>query len=115
MITTQTPLHDASNPGTAGRESPLVQVAIVDDDGQPVGPDAVGEIVVRPRTSGAMFSGYWRQPGETLAAWRDLWHHTGDYGALDAPTLARAGLAYMPLQFEASINNKQGRKKCRAV
>jgi len=114
MITTQTPLHDASNPGTAGRESPLVQVAIVDDDGQPVGPDAVGEIVVRPRTSGAMFSGYWRQPGETLAAWRDLWHHTGDYGALDArgnlsfvdrksDSMRRRGENISSLQLEAAI------------
>jgi crotonobetaine/carnitine-CoA ligase len=84
MITTQTPLSEARNPGSVGRESPLVQLAVVDDDDRPVAPGVVGEIVLRPRTPGAMFREYWRQPTETLAAWRDLWHHTGDFGVLDA-------------------------------
>ena len=61
-----------------------------------------------------MFSGYWRQPGETLAAWRDLWHHTGDYGALDArgnlsfvdrksDSMRRRGENISSLQLEAAI------------
>lgn len=84
MMTTQTPLSKANNPGTAGCASPLVELRVVDDSDQPVTTGTVGEVVVRPRTSAAMFSGYWRQPEETLRTWRGLWHHTGDFGALDA-------------------------------
>ena len=28
-------------------------------------------------------SGYWNKPAATVAAWRNLWHHTGDLGYLD--------------------------------
>jgi crotonobetaine/carnitine-CoA ligase len=31
-----------------------------------------------------MFSGYWHNPEATVRAWRNLWHHTGDLGRLDA-------------------------------
>ena len=30
-----------------------------------------------------MFSGYWGKPEASLAAFRNLWHHTGDLGKLD--------------------------------
>jgi crotonobetaine/carnitine-CoA ligase len=30
-----------------------------------------------------MFSGYWRRPEATLAAFRNLWFHTGDIGRFD--------------------------------
>jgi crotonobetaine/carnitine-CoA ligase len=30
-----------------------------------------------------MFLGYWGKPADTLRTWRNLWHHTGDYGRFD--------------------------------
>jgi crotonobetaine/carnitine-CoA ligase len=30
-----------------------------------------------------MYSGYWRKPEATVAAWRNLWHHTGDLARAD--------------------------------
>jgi carnitine-CoA ligase len=69
--------------GTLGRPTSIVDVAVVDDDDQVVPDGQVGEIVVRPRVPGAIFSGYWQRPAETLAAWRNLWYHTGDYGRRD--------------------------------
>lgn len=66
--------------GTLGRPTSIVDVAVVDDDDHVVPDGQVGEIVVRPRVAGAIFSGYWQRPAETLAAWRNLWYHTGDYG-----------------------------------
>jgi crotonobetaine/carnitine-CoA ligase len=30
-----------------------------------------------------MFSGYFREPEQTVAAWRNLWFHSGDRGYLD--------------------------------
>jgi crotonobetaine/carnitine-CoA ligase len=56
---------------------------VVDDDDTILPTGQVGEIVVRPRVSGTFFSGYWEDPGATLATWRNLWHHTGDLGRQD--------------------------------
>lgn len=69
--------------GTAGRESPIYHVQVVDEHGrrQPVG--VVGEIVARPKEAGWMFDGYDGDAAATAGAWRDLWFHTGDRGVLD--------------------------------
>ena len=47
-------------------------------------PDAVGEIVVRPRFPFTTMQGYLGMPGETVGSWRNLWFHTGDAAYLDA-------------------------------
>jgi crotonobetaine/carnitine-CoA ligase len=69
---------------SAGKALPWLDVQVVDDaDGVlPVGQP--GEIVVRPLEPHSMFAGYWRKERETLVAWRNLWHHTGDLGYFDA-------------------------------
>jgi crotonobetaine/carnitine-CoA ligase len=69
---------------SSGRPSPLLDVRIVDEDDREVPLGEAGEIVVRPKVPNAMFSGYWRKPAETVGAWRNLWHHTGDFGRMDA-------------------------------
>ncbi|RYD41242.1 MAG: hypothetical protein EOP83_34155, partial [Verrucomicrobiaceae bacterium] len=69
--------------GSIGKPSPLVELAIQDDHGEPVAIGSPGEIVIRPRTTGAMFKGYWKRPEATLGTWRNLWHRTGDRGYLD--------------------------------
>jgi len=66
--------------GSAGRPGALCEVAIVDEQDNVLPAGEVGEIVVRPRKSHVMFEGYWKDPQATLAAWRNLWHHTGDLG-----------------------------------
>jgi crotonobetaine/carnitine-CoA ligase len=70
--------------GTSGQVSPLLEVAIVDDADNEVPLGEAGEIVVRPKVPNAMYSGYWRKPEATVTAWSNLWHHTGDFGRLDA-------------------------------
>jgi crotonobetaine/carnitine-CoA ligase len=72
------------NRATIGRPVDWLDVRVVDDEDNEVGPDVIGEIVVRPRRKHAMFAGYWNRPEDTLRTWRNLWHHTGDYGRLDA-------------------------------
>lgn len=37
-----------------------------------------GELLVRPRAPWTIMTGYHRRPDATLAAWRNLWFHTGD-------------------------------------
>ena len=67
---------------SAGRPSPLVQVAIVDADGVPVPQGERGEIVVR---GSLVMAGYYKNPAATAEATTTAgWHRTGDIGYLDA-------------------------------
>lgn len=64
-----------------GKEQDDVQVRIVNDAGEPVGPDQEGELLVRhagdnPRFG--FFAGYLKDPQATDEAWKDGWFHTGD-------------------------------------
>jgi carnitine-CoA ligase len=68
---------------TGGRILPDIDVQIVDDLDEPVSVGEVGEILLRPKTPGAIFSGYWNDAERTLEDWRNLWHHTGDLGRID--------------------------------
>jgi crotonobetaine/carnitine-CoA ligase len=68
---------------TAGLPAPWLDVRIVDDDDLEVPRGEIGEIVVRPLQPDSLFSGYWGRPEETLQTFRNLWHHTGDYGRMD--------------------------------
>ena len=67
----------------AGRAFLAVELAIVDEDGSPVPRDGrtVGEIRARGDT---VTPGYWNQPQETSAAFRDGWLCTGDLASVDA-------------------------------
>jgi carnitine-CoA ligase len=74
---------------SSGRPVPDVEVLVVDEDDRAVPAGEVGEIVVRPRISSGLFSGYWRRPEDTLRSRRNLWHHTGDAGQFDADGFLR--------------------------
>jgi acyl-CoA synthetase (AMP-forming)/AMP-acid ligase II len=67
--------------GSAGREAVGAEIRIVDDAGNDLGPEMVGEVLVR---SHSVISGYWRNPEENARVIRDGWFHTGDLGFLDA-------------------------------
>ena len=57
------------------------EIRIVDDAGQPLGLDCVGEIAIK---NPAVMPGYWRNPEQTALARRDGWLYTGDLGWQDA-------------------------------
>jgi acyl-CoA synthetase (AMP-forming)/AMP-acid ligase II len=66
--------------GSVGRPLPHVRVRVIDDDGDDVPADRIGEIAVRgPK----VFSGYWRDPEATAACFQHGWFRTGDMGRLD--------------------------------
>jgi long-chain acyl-CoA synthetase len=69
-------------PNSTGRASkPLVDIAILDDDGKPVRQGERGEICIR---SVANFSGYWNRPDASSACMTsDGYFRTGDIGYLD--------------------------------
>jgi crotonobetaine/carnitine-CoA ligase len=58
-------------------------VKLVVEEDVEVPPGTVGEIVLRPRDPNATYSGYWNKPDATVAAWSNLWHHTGDLARAD--------------------------------
>ncbi len=70
--------------GTAGRESALYHVAVVDSEDRPVPAGTAGEIVVRPKKPYVMFDHYFDMADATVEAFRNLWFHTGDRGRLDS-------------------------------
>ena len=69
--------------GSCGKEVSIYEVEIHDEDGYSVPTGVLGEIVVRPRKSDVMFSGYYGNAEATVKAWNNLWFHTGDVGYMD--------------------------------
>ncbi|WP_188235874.1 class I adenylate-forming enzyme family protein [Sphingopyxis sp. LK2115] len=66
---------------TGPASKPLVDLAILDDNGEPVPPGGVGEVCIR---SVCNFEGYWNNPAATRAAFFDNgYFRSGDLGYLD--------------------------------
>jgi long-chain acyl-CoA synthetase len=63
--------------GNSGRPTPMVQVRIVDPDGNEVPPGETGEIVARGLT---VHNGYFNRPELNEARLAGGWHHTNDLG-----------------------------------
>lgn len=82
--------HDLSKEerlGSCGRPTPWIQLALLDDNNQPVDAGAAGEICVR---APLVMKGYKDMPEQTAAAMAGGWLHTGDVGRLD-----REGFLYI--------------------
>lgn len=62
---------------------PHFEVAIVDDNDDPVPPGIPGEVVIRPKEPGVMSDCYFGMPEKTVESRRNLWFHTGDVARLD--------------------------------
>jgi acetyl-CoA synthetase len=68
-------------PGSMGKPSPLYDLLLADEDGNPVKDGEVGEIVLRLPDKGwplGMFRGYYKGDDLTREAFRDGLYHTGD-------------------------------------
>ena len=71
------PYEGERRAGSVGPPLPGVSARIVGDAGQVLGDGEVGEVQIR---SPHLFSGYWRRPEATDAAFHDGWFKTGDLG-----------------------------------
>lgn len=69
---------------THGRVLPDIEVRTMDEAGDFLPPDALGELVVRALAPGAFFTGYWKQSEATATKLRDGWLRTGDLGKVDS-------------------------------
>jgi len=72
-------------PRSMGKPSPGMPVAVIDDDGQVMGPDNEGDIAVRyrPERPVGLFQEYWKNPEATEASRRGDWYVTGDRAYVD--------------------------------
>ena len=77
-------LNDQRKLKSCGTPLPLMEIKIVDADGNVVEPGGIGEFHVKSPT---FFKGYWNQPETTAAALKDGWYHTGDAGFRDTDGL----------------------------
>jgi fatty-acyl-CoA synthase len=64
---------------SVGRPYPIVDIAIINEDGTEATPGTVGEVTVR---SSMIMPGYWGDPEQTAHKLRDGRVHTGDLGYL---------------------------------
>src|SRR5699024_11274973 len=72
---------DAKTKGyTAGKPMPFTEVKIVDENGNRLQAEEVGEICVK---GPAVSMRYWNKPEATTDTFIDGWCHTGDLGSLD--------------------------------
>ena len=70
-----------AKPHSTGRPTPPVsEVRIIDEEGNALGPNEVGEICIKGPT---VMKGYWNKPEETAEVLKDGWFFTGDIGLLD--------------------------------
>ncbi|MHB1836045.1 MAG: ATP-dependent acyl-CoA ligase [Solirubrobacteraceae bacterium] len=65
-------------PACMGRPVPEFECKIVGEDDSELPPGVPGELLIRPREPFSTFTGYFRMPEATVAAWSNLWFHTGD-------------------------------------
>jgi len=79
--------------GSMGRPYPGHRIAVIDDEGQPCAPGAVGDIAVHPRDvhgqrDPIFFLGYWNNERATHAKFTgepfESWCRTGDRAVMDA-------------------------------
>jgi len=66
--------------GSVGRAQVGIELTVLDETGQPVAPDEIGEVCVRGDT---VMAGYHNNPQATAEALAGGWLHTGDLGRCD--------------------------------
>ncbi len=68
------------HPNSAGRVSAVLDLKIVDENGNTQSPLERGEILI---TGASVIRGYWNRPEVNADTFTDGWMHTGDVGYLD--------------------------------
>ncbi|MFN2356776.1 MAG: AMP-binding protein [Desulfotignum sp.] len=71
--------------GSMGKPTPGIDLHVVDDQGNILGPDEEGDIAVRiePERPVGLFKEYWKEPDRTASAFIPGWYLTGDRAYVD--------------------------------
>jgi acyl-CoA synthetase (AMP-forming)/AMP-acid ligase II len=80
MVITCLQPEDHDRIGSCGRPFTMAEVAVFDEQDNPLAPGETGEIVTR---GPQIMAGYWNRPDATAEAMRGGWLHTGDIGKMD--------------------------------
>ncbi len=75
------PLKGMRKPSSVGLPVPGIEVSVADEDGSELGPDEIGELIVRGPN---VMKGYFNREEETSAVLKDGWLFTGDIVKIDA-------------------------------
>lgn len=75
--------EDPGKPAGYVDDCDWAEFAILDDDGEPVATDEIGEICLRPTIPNTFMDHYFGHHEATVDAWDGLWLHTGDLGRID--------------------------------
>jgi long-chain acyl-CoA synthetase len=110
--------------GNIGLPMPNTELALLDDDGQEVGPGQSGEIAIR---GPQVMAGYWQRPDETAKVMTaDGYFRTGDIGIVDKRGYFRivdrkkdmilvSGFNVYPSEVEDVLSTCPGVLECAAV
>jgi acetyl-CoA synthetase len=112
-------------PGSMGRPSPVVKVAIIDESGNELPQGEVGDIAI-DREMIALFRGYLDDPERTERAFRGNWYVTGDQGRMDEDgyiwfegraddIIISAGYTIGPFEVEDALVKHPAVAECAAV
>ena len=116
-MNTSNPLDGPRVPGTVGPPLPGVEVRVVDEDGRPRVTGETGALEVKGPN---VFTGYWRKPEKTTAAFRDDgFFITGDLASIDPAGYLRivgrskdliicGGLNVYPKEIELLLDEMPG-------
>ena len=119
-------LANATSCGRVRTGYPGYEVRVVDEVDRPLGPDEVGELIVRTAEPFTMNAGYHNMPAETATAWRNGWFHTGDAFRVDADgnyyfvdrikdAIRRRGENISSFEVEAYVTKHPAVQECAAV
>nr|WP_263326592.1 AMP-binding protein [Neobacillus sp. Marseille-Q6967] len=104
----------AVKPGSMGLPCPGFNVAIVDEDGNPVEKGEIGQIAVDTTAYPVFFLGYWKNPEKTEEKIRGKWFLSGDLASEDEEgyfwfqgraddIISSAGYRIGPFEVESSL------------
>lgn len=123
-MNTSNPLNGERKPGTVGPPLPGVEVRIVDNDGNVLPTDEIGNLQVKGPN---VFIGYWKMPDKTAEDFTDDgFFNTGDKGKIDedgyVSIVGRAkdmvitgGLNVYPKEVELFIDDLPGVKESAVI
>ena len=112
-------------PGSMGKPTPGNQVAIIDENGNPVSNGQVGDIAVH-RSAPTLFKGYYEDEKRTAAAFRGEWYLTGDQAKMDEDgyfwfegrsddIIISSGYTIGPFEVEDALVKHPAVKECAVV